>query len=358
MVAMAERRRRNLVQTPAFEGCRCCYDPNSDGGEYRALIDYKQEHPYDNGFLKNGENAEPNVGTTTTENNDVKLNNGCDDDSSDDEFDYLLDEDLTGGGDGNNNNNNNELKQLEEQRRLELEFQFLTRQVALQHGYGVHRQLHPIRVLKAAGLHMNNTTRSSSISRSSSQSPPAVVLHLVDPDSLTSATLDYFLETHLTQRNPGTVFLRSGGRSTLLMDADLARRALPQLNESMLPALVAIKDGVAVNVCPKLRGLTIGRDDDSAIDEYAVEQWLRQSGVLLSQAPRYMEDLCRIRPEEEALSEYMASKKPSPPELERFNCGLDSCNKAFPHEHVGIQTSEQSGLVVKEETVLGVDEEN
>jgi hypothetical protein len=99
------------------------------------------------------------------------------------------------------------------------------------------------------------------------------------------------------------------------MDADLARRALPQLNESMLSALAAIKDSVAVNVCPKLWGLTIGRDDDSAVDKYAVEQCLRQSRVLLSQAPRYMEDLCRIRPEEEALSEYMASKKPSPIQL-------------------------------------------
>lgn len=43
VVAEKERRRRQLVQTPAFTGCRCCYDPNSDGsGEYRALIELRQ----------------------------------------------------------------------------------------------------------------------------------------------------------------------------------------------------------------------------------------------------------------------------------------------------------------------------
>ena len=38
VVAMTERRRRNLIQTNDFEGCRCSYHPTNDGcGDYPAL---------------------------------------------------------------------------------------------------------------------------------------------------------------------------------------------------------------------------------------------------------------------------------------------------------------------------------
>jgi hypothetical protein len=337
VVAMAERRRRNLVTTSAFEGCRCCYDPNGDGGEYRALMEYKEQHPV-SGFETNNhtieeeeENQEPN-GSPHDDN---------DDDDDDDEFDYLLDDDLPGM--------NSDVKELEENRRAELEFQMLTRLVAIQHGFGTHRQLHPGRVLKAAGLGENK----------SRQPPPAVVLHLVDPDSIASASLDYYLETSLAPQTPGTVFMRSGGRSTLLMDAAVAQKtALGVLRPDQdMPALIAIRDGVVVNVCPNLRGLTLG--EDSPIDEHAVQRWLDGCGVLRSQAPSVMEELCHIRPEEDALMDYMATKKlqnQNQPQLERYDCGLGGCNKAFKHEHVGVKTSEQDGLVVKEETVLGQDE--
>ena len=362
IVAMTERRRRNLVTMPqesdGWEGCRCCYDPNSDGGEYRALIEYKQNHPVTRN--NNNENDDPALKVENDaycsflKGNDNTNGDKDEEDSDDDEFDYLLDEDFgnspTGGGEVSS-----ELKLLEDQRRAELELQILTRQVALQHGYGTHRQLHPARVLKAAGF-------SSSGVSSSRQPPPAVVLHLVDPDSVTSATLDYFLETQLATKYPGTVFVRSGGRSTLLLDAQLAKKSLPKIDESMLPAIVAIKDGVAVNICPKLSGLTRSREDDSEIEERAVEHWLTMSGVLISQSPQYMDEICNIRPEEEALMDYLATQTPSKPsaveEEQRYDCGLESCCKTFPHEHVGIKTSEQTGLVVKEETILGVGDDS
>jgi hypothetical protein len=334
VVAMAERRRRNLVTTSAFEGCRCCYDPNGDGGEYRALMEYKEQHPV---------SVFENNNTTTVEEEEEEENHepNVSNDSDDDEFDYLLDDDLPG--------TNSDVKELEENRRAELEFQMLTRQVAIQHGYGTHRQLHPGRVLKAAGLGENK----------SRQPPPAVVLHLVDPDSIASASLDYYLETSLAPQTPGTVFMRSGGRSTLLMDAAVAQKtALGVLRPDQdMPALIAIRDGVVVNVCPNLRGLS--SEADSPIDEHAVQRWLDSCGVLRSQAPSVMEELCYIRPEEDALMDYMATKKPqnqNQPQLERYDCGLEGCNKAFKHEHVGIKTSEQDGLMVKEETVIGQDE--
>lgn len=276
-----------------------------------------------------------------------------DHDDSDDEFDYLLDEDFAAEDDT--------IRELEERRRVELEYEILMRQVAAQHGYGVHRQVHPARVLKAAGL--GTTTAGGVISSSTNRiPPPAVVLHLVDPESTASASLDYFLEKTLASANPGTVFLRSGGRSTLLMDPSLAQKHFPSRildPDRDMPALVAIRDGVVVNVCPRLQGLTMGggrtNSANGVVETHALVQWLDNSGVLLSEAPR-MDVLCAIRPEEEALMDYLSTKEPQPPSEERYDCGIDGCNKSFRHEHVGIQTSEQDGLVVKEETIVGDDQ--
>jgi hypothetical protein len=251
------------------------------------------------------------------------------DDDSDDEFDYLLDEDLP---------QDEGLMELEDNRRAELELDLLHREVALHHGYGTHRQLHPGRVLKAAGLG----------DRTARDPPHAVVLHLVDPDSTQSASLDLYLET-LAKECGGTVFCRSGGRSTLLLDSDISTRAFTRLDaESDMPCLVAIRDGIVVNTAPTLRGLHQGDD----IESRAVHAWLDKCGVLVSQAPP-LEYLCHIRPEEDALMDYLQTIKPA--EEERFDCGSDGCNKTFPHEHVGVKTSEQDGLVVKEEEVLGAD---
>jgi len=145
--------------------------------------------------------------------------------------------------------------------------------------------------------------------------------------------------------------MRSGGRSTLLMDTDFATKVLPRLQvDRDLPALVAIKDGVVVNTCPRLSGLTTDPMDDE-IDTDAVFQWLDRSGVLLSQPP-HLDDVCRIRPEEEALMDYLQMAA-EVPKLDRFDCGNPNCSKSFPHEHVGMQNEQQSGLVVSEEEIVG-----
>ena len=320
IVAEKERRRRNLVTARSFDGCRCCYDPNSDGGEYRALIDLRAKLQQQQEALAEEVDEEE------------KKKEPCDvEEDSDDEFDYLLDEELP--------EENEELKMLEAQRRAELEMSMLEREVALQHGYGTHRQMHPCRVLKAAG-----------VAPGTRDPPPAVVVHLVDPDSVASASLDLFLEKFAATTARGTKFLRSGGRSTMLIEAELAAKALPRLSrEKDMPTLVAVRDGVVVNVCPRLRGLT---DTSDMIVESAVEEWLSRCGVVLESPPR-LNEVCRIRPEEEALTDYLMTQKPAEPEEERYDCGVAGCNKSFPHEHVGVQTKQQQGLVVPEETVVG-----
>ena len=365
MAALAERKRRHLVQTPTFEGCRCCYDPTSDGGgsggDYPALTDYYQQHHYSNqndGSVENQQHDE----------NDEKKHHDSDDDS-DDEFDYLLDEDFSSTSNINNDNDEDDyrmsLQQAEEARRAQLEWEILQRQVAMQHGYGTHRQMHPLRVLKAAGLTTTTTT-----STQTRPPPPAVVLHLIDPDSLASASLDFFLETRLAMKYPGTIFLRSSGRSTLLMNAPLlVQKHFPMLNvdnyhtstnasggpggSGDLPALVAIREGQVVNISKGLR--EVCQYDGGEIEARAVEMWLEQSGVLRDHPPSY-DSLCFIRPEEEALMQYLGQKGANQHELPQerfFDCGVTGCSKTFPHEHVGIKNSEQDGLVLKEETILG-----
>ncbi|KAG7341531.1 hypothetical protein IV203_023483 [Nitzschia inconspicua] len=351
---LAERRRRNLIKTPEFEGCRCCLDPNADGGEYRALLEYKTEKMKEKELLGEEEDGDDpvenisseNMRRTSLENEKVVVtkNNGSDySNDSDDEFDYLLDEDLPGEDD--------KIRELEEGRRAELEYQLLVRQVARYHGYGVTRQLHPTRILKVAGL-----GRTAAAVKSGRPPPLAVVVHLIDPDSTASASLDYYFETDLAMQNAGTMFLRSGGRSTLLMDP-LAQQSLPSSvsdPERDLPALVAIRDGVVVNVRPKLQGLTTynSSHEGDEVEPQAVRQWLEHCGVLLKDPPP-MDEVCFIRPEEDALMDYLSTQPGNIPQEERYDCGLEGCNKSFKHEHVGIQTSNQSGLVVKEQIVIG-----
>lgn len=245
------------------------------------------------------------------------------------------------------------LKQAEERRRAELEYAALTQQIVTQHGYGVHRQMHPSRILRAAGLGEKKKNETGVA--------PAVVIHLVDSDSVASASLDLLLEELAGTNNPsgryfglarGTKFMRSGGRSTLLMDADLAAKVLPKLQPDRdLPALVAVRDGIVINACPRLSGLTTDPMEDE-IDTEAVHQWLDRSGVLLPQPPRF-DEVCRIRPEEEALMDYLETKAPAAPQEERYDCGNPLCVKSFPHEHVGLQNEQQTGLVVSEQEVLG-----
>jgi len=354
VAALAERRRRHLVTMSVgdshHEACRCSCDPNSDGGEYLALVELKERKRQEQQDEVKYEGTEEQI--DREESADERKIDVCDDindsggSDSDDEFDYLLDEDF--GKDVN-------VRQLEEQRRAELEYQILMRQIAGYHGYGVHRQVHPSRVLRIAGL-----GRNAAENRKSSIPPPplAVVLHLVDADSVASASLDYFIENELAKEYPGTMFMRSGGRSVILMDSSLAQKKFPSNildPDKDMPALLAIRDGVVINACPRMLGLAA----DGEIEPHAVRQWLDRSRVLLTETP--LEDVCLIAPEQEAHMDFMLSQQQKleqapPPEEEYYNCGIKGCHKSFKHEHVGIQTSEQNGLVVKEDTVLGKDE--
>lgn len=331
------------------EACRCSCDPDSDGGEYQALVDFKerkrQEEHDDEGIenqIAREESAYERKANVSDDDNDSANSD------SDDEFDYLLDEDFC---------DDESLRLLEEQRRAELEYQMLMRQIAGYHGYGAHRQVHPNRVLRIAGLGR------SADKKSSDRPPPrAVVLHLVDPHSLASASLDYFIENELAKECPGTMFMRSGGRSVLLLDSALAQKSFPSSildPDKNIPALVAIREGVVINACPRLFGLAAD-GGEGEIEPHAVRQWLDRSGVLLTETP--IEDVCLIRPEEEAHMNFMQSqqqkpKQAPPAEEEYYNCGVKGCCKIFKHEHVGVQTSEQSGHVVQEDTILGKDEE-
>jgi len=310
----AERRKRHVLGNLSFgSGCRCMYDPNLDGGEYRALTEFRES-------LKKEEDEEDDE--EQKEINQEESGGGEDD--SDDEFNYLLDDDLPVDN------------ALEERRRAELEFAMLQQETALHHGYGVHRQMHPNRVLKAASL-------------GSGRDPPsAVVLHLVDTESMKSASLDLILED-LAKTYKGTKFLRSDGRSTILLNPEIVSTSLPGIAANAdMPCLVSIVKGDVVAKCARLEGLI--EDDDRAIS-HAVHNWLDHTHALVKGTPAY-DEVCFIRPEEEALLDNMRAAREREKE-ERFNCGLAGCCKTFAHEHVGIENQEQRGLVVSEETVLG-----
>ena len=351
--ALAERRRRHLVTMPVgdshHEACRCSTDPTSDGGEYPALVEFKEMKRQEQSDREKEQIAREEAEYERKTDTSDGISDSQDGDS-DDEFDYLLDEDF---GDDEN------VRELEKNRRAELEYQMMMRQIAGYHGYGVHRQVHPKRVLRIAGL-----GRDAAKNRDSSLPPPpqAVVLHLYDPESVASASLDYFLEDELAKDYPGTIFLRSVGRSVLAMDSSLAQKSFPPQildQDKDMPALLAIRDGIVINACPRLLGLAMN-SGDGEIEPHAVRQWLDHSRVLLTETP--IEDVCLIRPEEEVHMNFTASQQQKtqqvpPSEEDFYNCGVKGCQKHFRHEHVGIQTSEQSGLVVKEDTILGEDQD-
>jgi len=308
-VALAERRRRDVLPNFTFgSGCRCCYDPDADGGEYPALKDARSRLTVgltdEDGLVEDLEEARKD-----DESND-------DDDSDDDsEFGYLLDEDLPG---------DDNLRLMQEDRLQELELAALMHESALQHGFGVHRQMGPSRVLTAAGLGMEGSRYGVAAV------PPAVVLHLFEFDSEISASLDLCLEEMAATKYKGTKFLRGNGRSTLLGNQSIVNNVLPSLKiESDLPALVAIRDGIVTAVARKLSGLCVVRD--GTVEPRAVEEWLNNASVLLREVPLEFEDLCRIRPEESALLENMMMEKAKMDEIqpEVYECGVVGCQKNF-----------------------------
>ena len=319
-------------------GCRCCYDPNSDGGEYLALAEARERLRLEEVEEKKDEYFSTEETNDPPEDDDnVK---DSDDDDSDDEFDYLLDEDLPGDS-----------VELEERRRAELEFMMLRVEMAKLHGYGTHRQMHPRRVLKAAGLGGGGKTRLPN-------PPRFVVLHLMDPESSLSAELDLFLEK-LALNYVGTKFFRSYGQNTLLLNPVLCKSVLPPRvlpDQDSMPCLVAIRDGTVVAVSIRLREVTT---TDDMLVTHAVHSWLQMANVL-EETPPAFDNICRIQPEEDALLDSMRIPQPqqksSPLEEEEddhFHCGVAGCFKKFYHEHVGIQTETQTGRVVAEEDVVG-----
>jgi len=350
-VALAERLRRNAVfmADGAFQGCRCSFDPNQDGGEYGALREFKSKI-YNEGLLTQEQESEHEY----VERKDDAHSFSNQDSDDDSEFDYLLDQvDAPGAS---------ELAtELEARRREELESTLLIGEALAHHGWGVHRQIGPARVWAACGL--------------GTPEECAVLLHLFDPDRTASAHLDYLFETIYAPKFRGTRFLRTPGRPALAVHGAALNHIMQGTNlraEHDLPALLAIRNGQVVALCRNFEGLVC--DNDNQIQESALQHWLDMTNILHFDIPS-IEDLCRIRPEEDALiasgilgkdaaklhsDSSMSTAQRALAELKNrgmksniddlptfFRCGVPGCEKTYKHEHVGIQTEEQSGLVVK-----------
>lgn len=383
VVAERERRRKHLVQLSSSSsssssaphahgavGCRCLYDPQVDGGEYPALTQLRavllakqqqqqqQQQAHDGTFQSNNIiNAEDEKKSTAERSRDEN------DEEEEDEFDYLLDDDDIPGQEGSSNG---ALLAWQETRMMEMEAMILKQEVEEFHGYGKHRQFHPRRIASVVGLMGGSGTPGLPHRADTTPPPPMVVLHLYDSESMASAWLDVYLEEFAAQSR-GTLFVRSHGRGTLFQpDAAAPLQAQAIKDHTDLPALVLIKQGVVETACTNLRGLLIDspeQDDKDNhylqpdVDRDALESWLFRTGALDRRTPPAYETLCRMRPEEEALMDSTLRAVQQNKAQEAFyDCGLPGCQKAFAHEHVGITTSQQDGLVVSADTVLGKEE--
>ena len=344
VIAERERRRKHLVQLPGHNtaGCRCLYDPQVDGGEYAALTALRATRSVvEKEESNDAETVEENKETKALlveEKKDDEKNN---DDSDDDEFDYLLDEEIPG-------QESQAVQTWQETRMMEMEAVMLCKEVQENHGYGKHCQFHPRRIASVVGIVRGGRQATP---------PPMVVLHLYESESPACAWLDVYLEEFAAQAR-GTLFVRSHGRGTLVQE-DAGPLQAHLHAQSDMPALVLIKQGVVLTAVPKLRGFVVHlpEEHEPHIDRAALEAWLFQSGALdRTQAPDY-ETLCRMRPEEEALMDSLrapaAAAAAAAQEETYFECGLPGCRKTFAHEHVGITTEQQAGLVVSEDKVLG-----
>ena len=118
-----------------------------------------------------------------------------------------------------------------------------------------------------------------------------------------------------------------------------------------LPMLLALKEGKVVAWNAGLKDFFSSADLETRV----VEQWLDRAGVLIDTPPS-IDEICRIRPEETALLENMMKLNrlggDGGLEEERYDCGVAGCNKSFHHEHVGVKTDAQNGLLVTEDQVL------
>ena len=263
-------------------------------------------------------------------------NNASDSDSGD-EFDYLLDEDIESSAEND----------LQAYRRAELESMARNYEVLRYHGFGVHRQMHPQRVFPSVGYGVVDRDR---------YIPPGAVVHLFDAYSPLSVSLDFCLED-ISSRYPGTKFVRGMGVSTIVFAEDSGD---DRWKNGDLPMLLAIKGGRVVTFSSGLRDFSNGGDD---VEPRMVEQWLDNAGVLVDTPPP-IEAVCRIRTEEDMLMENMRQLRGLGNETfegdkearqERYDCGLEGCNKSFFHEHVGVKTDAQDGVLVSESQVTSAE---
>lgn len=232
----------NLLPNVNFDGdgCRCCYDPNGDGGEYNLLARAREDGT---------SGRRDDVGATWDEDEgeEKKRRDGTDD-SDDGEFDYLLDED-----DGPTNDAYDDDGPMA-RRRAELENVVRRLEAARCHRYGVHRQMSPSRVFAAAGHHRLGCCDDV-------RPPPrGSALHLFDPYSSLSSSLDLCMED-VARRYPGTKFVRGHGVASIAHapagggggggEDDGWKRA-------DLPMLLALRDGAIVAWSSGLRDFRNG----------------------------------------------------------------------------------------------------
>mmetsp|Transcript_29079 Transcript_29079/g.44672 ORF Transcript_29079/g.44672 Transcript_29079/m.44672 type:complete len:385 (-) Transcript_29079:2034-3188(-) len=352
-VGMAERRRRNVMQ-PNIDNCGCCQDESDD---YRALAEMRasmhQGEEYNEGYYNSDDDDDDDNNDNDDESHNAVASVGIvreqqDDDSShdddlDDEYDDLL-----------NDNDLINYSELEQERRAELELQMLSLETAKQHGYGVHRPAHPVHVFDEAGLQQATTNTKTT--------PQAVVIHLYDPDSFLSASLDMWLEKEADSYR-GTKFLRTDGRlavATLIKNKNNNNnRGLMMIaglgeQEGDFPALLAVRDGVLIAACP-LRAFARRR---RRVEESMVEEWLDRTGVLLRNPPP-ME--CSFRSDQDGLYEPSsvieqkhATTSTTMEEDDYYSCGVQGCQKVYAHQHIGMETEEQDGRLVSMEDVMDI----
>lgn len=297
-VAKLERHHQINV-LPNSDRYRCCY-PTADGElkDYPALREHRHHLMVES--ESEDEASLPDDVTGCAVAGASLDGEETEEEDDDDEFDYLLEETTLN------------ITNVEEERRLEMKLRGLHLDIAKGHGYGVYRHINPWNIWEQAGVNSN------------SPSPPqAVIVHLYDPASIPSAKLDVILESNrFAAKYKGTKFLKADGKKAVA--------ANPIIPEDCLPCIMAIRDGTIIATCEKLRQVMDRHCD--VVDECALEEWLDRANVLIREAPE-IDNLVRIRPEEEALLDSM--RKENEIIEDYYDCGLEGCQKTFCHQHIG-----------------------
>jgi hypothetical protein len=186
------------------------------------------------------------------------------------------------------------------------------------------------------------------------------VLHLYDPTLADCAHLDLYLEG-VASDYVGTRWFRADG--TKLFDnpyPEMARLRASLKLESRgdLPALVAVRGGVLVNVSKGLQALgKLNRaanlspnfPSEPCLTLSAVQPWLDSCGVLSSAQAVDVARLCKASTEIREMSERAREDEEDGEVEERFDCGMSGCCKTFVHQHIGAGEVEgQGGQLLRE----------